>query len=80
MAAKGIQVTRATASGHTIAVYTVLEKGFSEPLTLRALDAKQMEVGRAQAKVKEAAGTAKYIEFPFDKHTPMSAVATFELR
>lgn len=80
LSAKGLQATRASKKEHTIAVYVILDQGFSGALILRALDSKQVEVGRATVKVNETAGAARYVEFPFDAHTPMAAVASFELR
>lgn len=79
LGAKGIQATRASRKESTISVYVVLEQAFAGTLTLRALDSKQLEVGRATVKVNETAGAANYFDFPFDSRTPMAAVASFEL-
>ncbi len=85
LAAKGIAATRATrgdqgAQTHAVSVYLVLEKPVDASLELRAYDEQDREVGRTQVALKEATGTAKYVDFAFDPRTPLLTAKRFELR
>lgn len=77
---KGIQSTRASRKEQMVVAYVIFDQDFSGSLSLRAMDSKNTEVGRSNVKLEEKAGSAKYIEFPFDPNTPMAAVGAFELR
>jgi len=80
LGARGVQVTRANRKTQTISAYIITDQAFSGTLTLRALDDKGVEVGRAKTSYKATASDAAYADFAFDERTPMSAVQNFELR
>jgi hypothetical protein len=84
---KGVEATRASRESKSdkpdqkiVTVYVVLKGPFTGSLELLALDSEKKEVGRASAKLAEAAATAKYVDFAFDARTPLEAVENLELR
>lgn len=85
LANKGLGVTRATlgeqgAANHAVSLYVTLDKPLDAALELRSYDAEDREVGRATVSMKEAAPTAKYVDFAFDPRTPLLTAKRFELR
>jgi hypothetical protein len=85
LSAKGVTATRAArgeagAKEHSVTVYVATEKPFTGTLELRAYDGQNREAGRAQVKLDEQQGTAKYVDFAFDPRTPLLTAKRFELR
>lgn len=85
LSAKGVTANRAArgeagAREHSITVYVATEKPYTGTLELRAYDEQDREAGRVQVKVEEAQATAKYLDFEFDKRTPLLTAKRFELR
>jgi len=80
LGSKGIQSTRASLKNQTVAVYVIFDQSYQGTMVLRALDSKNAEIGRSVMQMNETAGSARYVEFPFDSNTPMAAIGSYELR
>ena len=76
----GVECTRIQLSGpHLINTYLVLSKPMERQLVLKALDADDVEIGRAMAILRSKADEAGYVDFEFDQRTRMIAVKGFHL-
>lgn len=60
-------------------MYTIFKQDYNGKLLVRALDKDNLEVGRATKTVNYKADQAEYIEFEFDKRTPINLVEYFTL-
>lgn len=60
-------------------VYTIFKQDYNGKLLVRALDKDNLEVGRATKTVNYKADQAEYVEFEFDKRTPINLVEYFTL-
>jgi hypothetical protein len=52
-----------------VSVYLIFSKDFKGTLTMKAFDAKQLEMGRARAIVTALKDEARFIDFSFDPRT-----------
>ena len=82
LAGQGVAVTRASRleAENAVSVYITFDNGYTGPLELRVFDEKDLEVGRARAELNGNAGGAQYVDFTFDRRTPLLTAKRFELR
>lgn len=86
--ASGVAATRAALASrdeeqqnvHGVSVYLIFEKAYTGPLELRAYDAQGAEIGRSRMEFNEAEPTARYVDFVFDRRTPLLTAGSFGLR
>lgn len=64
---------------NAVSVYMVFEENVNTDVIMTATDKDNQEVGRVKQKVNEKEGTAKYIDFIFDKRTNIDIVKEFKL-
>jgi len=62
-----------------VIVYTVFNKDFKGKLVLKAFDKENAEIGRKTLEVNKKTDDAKYIDFVFDKRTPLSLADYYTL-
>lgn len=93
-AAMGLSMTRAylntdpspeaddkeNAGKHRISTYLQATNGYSGKLSLIALDSKGQEIGRASGETRFGQGDAGYVDFMFDKRTPIMETKTVRLQ
>lgn len=62
-----------------LVIYGIFKQDYNGKLLVRALDKDNLEVGRATQTVNRKTDDAEYLEFEFDKRTPINLVEYFTL-
>jgi hypothetical protein len=64
---------------NVVSTYAIFNENFDNELLLVATDNENQEVGRVKQKVNEKEGSAKYVDFAFDKRMNIDIVKEFKL-
>jgi hypothetical protein len=71
----GIRIGRVTVtstdstSDNLVSVYLIFDKNYSGKITAKALDGDGLEFGRSSMNIVADAGSAKFVDFEFDRRT-----------
>ncbi len=70
-----------TPEGLEVSLYAIFEQPFRDGFSLRAYDAQGTEIGRSTPlpALDQAADSAGYVAFQFDKRTPVDKIATYKI-
>ena len=70
-----------TAGGknNLLTLYLIFDNNFKSPLTVKAFDKNNLEIGRTKLEVEGKAGEAGYYDFVFDKRTYIEAKSKIKI-
>ena len=72
--------TNDTTGRTDVVIYTIFKQDYQGKLMVRGYDKENLEVGRVTKKVDYKEDDADYIEFEFDKRTPINLVQYFTIK
>lgn len=79
-AAPSVDEHKEDAGKHRVSTYLHATNGYSGKLSLTALDGRGQEIGRAVGEIQLGRGDAGYVDFLFDKRTPIMETKTVRLQ